>query len=205
MMKYIRLILILLLSTNLIAQNTDIDLLRKINVDRNTKLDQTFIVITNSDSPVSLAVPSSFLIAGLIKKDSTLINKGLYIGGSLVVSTIITTGLKYTIKRDRPFVTYPDIVKLSPAGSPSFPSGHTSMAFSTATSLSLAVPKWFVVIPSYLWAGAMGYSRMHLGVHYPLDVLVGAMIGSGSAVGCFYLNKRLFENHQNRKEKGVKL
>ena len=205
MMKYIRLIFILLLATNLMAQNTDIDLLRKINVDRNTKLDQAFIVITNSDSPVSLAVPSGFLIAGLIKKDSSLINKGLYIGGSLVVSTIITTGLKYSIKRDRPFVTYPDIVKLSPAGSPSFPSGHTSMAFSTATSLSLAVPKWYVAVPAHLWAGAVGYSRMHLGVHYPSDVFFGALIGSGSAVGCFYLNNWLKEKCHKKREDGLML
>ena len=204
-MKYVQLIFVLVLATNLMAQNMDIDLLRKINVNRNTKLDQTFIVITNSDSPLSLAVPSSFLIVGLIKKDSTLINKGLYIGGSLVVSTIITTGLKYSIKRDRPFVTYPDIVKLSPAGSPSFPSGHTSMAFSTATSLSLAVPKWYVAVPAHLWAGAVGYSRMHLGVHYPTDVFFGALIGSGSAVGCFYLNNWLKEKSHKKREDGLML
>jgi membrane-associated phospholipid phosphatase len=205
MIKYVQLIFILVLATNLMAQNMDIVFLRKINVDRNTKLDQAFIVITNSDSPVSLAVPSGFLIAGLIKKDSTLINKGLYIGGSLVVSSIITTGLKYSIKRDRPFVTYPDIVKLSPAGSPSFPSGHTSMAFSTATSLSLAVPKWYVIVPAHLWAGAVGYSRMHLGVHYPSDVFFGALIGSGSAVGCFYLNNWLKEKRNKKREDGLKL
>jgi len=204
-MKYVQLIFVLVLATNLMAQNMDIVFLRKINVDRNTKLDQTFIVITNSDSPLSLAVPSSFLIVGLIKKDSTLINKGLYIGGSLVVSTIITTGLKYSIKRDRPFVTYPDIVKLSPAGSPSFPSGHTSMAFSTATSLSLAVPKWYVAVPAHLWAGAVGYSRMHLGVHYPTDVFFGALIGSGSAVGCFYLNNWLKEKSHKKREDGLML
>ena len=204
-MKYVQLIFVLVLATNLMAQNMDIDLLRKINVNRNTKLDQTFIVITNSDSPLSLAVPSSFLIVGLIKKDRTLINKGLYIGGSLVVSTIITTGLKYSIKRDRPFVTYPDIVKLSPAGSPSFPSGHTSMAFSTATSLSLAVPKWYVAVPAHLWAGAVGYSRMHLGVHYPTDVFFGALIGSGSAVGCFYLNNWLKEKSHKKREDGLML
>lgn len=198
-MKYTRLIIILLLSTNLIAQNTDIDLLRKINVDRNTKLDQSFILITNSDSPVSVAVPCGFLITGLIKKDSSLINKGLCIGSSLVVSTIITTGLKYSIKRDRPFITYPEIEKLSPAGSPSFPSGHTSMAFSTATSLSLAFPKWYVITPSFLWASGVAYSRMHLGVHYPSDVLVGAIIGSGCAWGCHYLNNQWLTKGQNKK------
>jgi membrane-associated phospholipid phosphatase len=126
----------------------------------------------------------------LIQKDNTLKNKGYYIGATLLSSTIITTTLKFTIDRDRPFVTYPDIQKLTGAGSPSFPSGHTSEAFATATSLSLAFPKWYVIAPSMLWASAAGYSRMHLGVHYPSDVLVGALIGSGSAWLCHELNKR---------------
>ena len=63
----------------------------------------------------------------------------------------------------------------------SFPSGHTSFAFATATSLSIKYPRWYVIAPSYLWAGAVGYSRMNLGVHYPSDVLAGAMLGAGSA------------------------
>lgn len=89
--------------------------------------------------------------------------------------------MKYGFNRKRPFVTYPDLItKKSEAGSPSFPSGHTSQAFATATSLSLAYPKWYVIAPSLLWAGAVGYSRMELGVHYPSDVLVGALIGIGS-------------------------
>ena len=82
-----------------------------------------------------------------------------------------TTGLKFAINRKRPFVTYPDIEKIASAGSKSFPSGHTSDAFATATSLSLAFPKWYVITPSFVWACAVGYSRMDLGVHYPSDVL----------------------------------
>jgi membrane-associated phospholipid phosphatase len=46
----------------------------------------------------------------------------------------------------------------------------------------MAYPKWYVVVPSFVWASSVGYSRMHLGVHYPSDVLVGALVGSGSAV-----------------------
>jgi membrane-associated phospholipid phosphatase len=45
----------------------------------------------------------------------------------------------------------------------------------------MAYPKWYVVVPSFVWASSVGYSRMHLGVHYPSDVLVGAMVGSSSA------------------------
>lgn len=114
------------------------------------------------------------------------------IGGAMAVSAGTTLLLKYSIDRPRPFETYSFIVKLSDAGSPSFPSGHTSNAFATATSLSLAIPKWYVTAPALLWASAVGYSRMHLGVHYPSDVLVGAAIGAGSAFLSHYLNRRLF-------------
>lgn len=110
---------------------------------------------------------------------------------SALVNIGITTALKYSINRERPFVTYPDIVKKSRAVTPSFPSGHTSAAFETATSLSLSYPKWYIIIPSYTWAGTIGYSRMHLGVHYPSDVIVGAIIGSGSAWLTHAINKKL--------------
>jgi membrane-associated phospholipid phosphatase len=186
-------LLFLTVGRSVSAQNLDIDLLRKINLERNTALDPTFKFVTNSVAPIGLGAPLIVTSIGLIQKDNTLKNKGYYIGATLLSSTIITTTLKFTIDRDRPFVTYPEIQKLTGAGSPSFPSGHTSEAFATATSLSLAFPKWYVIAPSMLWASAAGYSRMHLGVHYPSDVLVGALIGCGSAWLCHELNKRYFK------------
>lgn len=186
-------ILLLYVGKTATAQNLDIDLLRKINLDRNQALDPTFKFVTNSVSPIGLGAPLIVTSIGFIQKDNTLKNKGYYIGATLLTSAVLTTTLKFAIDRDRPFVTYPDIQKLTGAGSPSFPSGHTSEAFATATSLSFAFPKWYVIAPSFLWAGAAGYSRMHLGVHYPTDVLVGALIGSGSAWLCHELNQRYFK------------
>jgi membrane-associated phospholipid phosphatase len=193
MLRLIIFFFLLQLGSNIVAQNLDIDLLRKINLERNTALDPTFKLVTNSVSPIGLATPLLITSFGFIQKDKSLQNKGYYIGTTLLTSTVLTTTLKYSIKRDRPFETYPDIQKLTSAGSPSFPSGHTSEAFATATSLSLAFPKWYVIAPSFIWASAAGYSRMHLGVHYPSDVLVGALIGSGSAWLCHELNKRYFK------------
>ena len=187
----ITLVYILVLSSAVFAQNFDIDLLRKINLERNTALDPTFKLITNSVGPLGIGTPLIVTSIGLVQHDQTLKNKGYYIGATLLSSALISTTLKYTIDRDRPFVTYPDIQKLSAAGSPSFPSGHTSEAFATATSLSMAFPKWYVIAPAYVWASAAAYSRMHLGVHYPTDVLAGAIIGAGSAWLCKVLNEKL--------------
>tara|TARA_B110000285_G_scaffold70069_1_gene80675 strand:+ start:7920 stop:8525 length:606 start_codon:yes stop_codon:yes gene_type:complete len=181
-MKNAVLFAFILIQINVSGQNFDIDLLRKVNIDRNPKLDQPFSFITQSDAPISFFIPATILTIGLIKKDSVLRRKALVIGGSLIISTVVSSVIKFTVKRDRPFVTYPEVIKLTGGGSPSFPSGHTSLAFSTATSLSLMFPKWYVITPAYLWAGAVGYSRMHLGVHYPSDVLIGGIIGAGSAL-----------------------
>lgn len=196
MKNYIFLAFLGLFSLQLSAQNLDITLLKKINLERNTALDPTFKLITNSVSPIGIATPLVVTTIGLIQKDKSLQNKGVYIGATLLTSAVITTTLKYTVHRDRPFVTYPEIEQLTSAGSPSFPSGHTSEAFATATSLSLAFPKWYVIAPSFLWASAAGYSRMHLGVHYPSDVLVGAIIGSGSAWLCHELNEKWLEKKE---------
>ncbi len=46
-------------------------------------------------------------------------------------------------------------------------------------------------MPSYTWAVIVAYSRMDLGVHYPSDILIGAVIGAGSAYLCFRLNQKI--------------
>jgi membrane-associated phospholipid phosphatase len=116
-------------------------------------------------------------------------------GGTLCLNGALTLGLKYGFNRPRPFVTYPEIQKLDKAGSYSFPSGHSSSAFAFATSICLAYPKWYVIAPSFAWAGLVGYSRMHLGVHYPSDVLVGALLGIGSGFLMHYLGKRVLSEY----------
>lgn len=200
-MRNILFFALLLLSVTTNSQNQDIRILRQINLHRNERLDGTFTAITNSVSPVSIAAPILVFGTGLIEKDKTIQKKGLVMGASILTASIISTSLKHAINRTRPFVTYPDIQKVTSGGSPSFPSGHTSDAFSTATSLSLAFLKWYVIAPSYVYASAVGYSRMHLGVHYPSDVLAGAIVGAGSAFLCYKAQKWI--NHRNRNRKKV--
>ena len=186
-LKYLFVFLFFFLISN--AQNSDIDLLENINLNRNTNLDPVMKGVTNSAFNISIGTPVVMYAVGLIKKDSTVKKKALFIGETLAASAFITFALKNTVKKDRPYVTYPQIDNVVEESSYSFPSGHTSSAFATATSLSLTYPKWYVIAPSFVWAGAVGYSRMHLGVHYPSDVLAGALIGSGSAFLCYRLNK----------------
>jgi membrane-associated phospholipid phosphatase len=171
------------------AQNSDIDLLKKINLNRNTDIESKMIGITNSTIPISVGTPIIIYAVGLIEKDSTTKKKAIFIGETLAASVFVSVALKSITKRDRPYDTYPEIDNVTVEDSYSFPSAHTSAAFATATSLSMAYPKWYVIAPTFLWAGAVGYSRMYLGVHYPTDVLAGAIVGSGSAYLCYKLNK----------------
>jgi len=63
--------------------------------------------------------------------------------------------------------------------SSSFPSGHAASAFAFSYAVGRHLPE--LAVPIRLLAGAVAYSRVHIGVHYPGDVAVGSMIGSGIA------------------------
>ncbi len=170
-----------LIFQNTFSQNINIEILRKINLERNPSLDAGFRKLTNSITYTDIGTPVILFTVAAIKHDSVAKRKAVYIGSSLLLSAAISGIIKKAVKEPRPFVTYPEIQKLTKAGSESFPSGHTTDAFSLATSLTLAYPKWYVAVPAYTYASAIGYSRMHLGVHYPGDVIAGALIGSGTA------------------------
>lgn len=186
-MKRIKILLFaLFIPMLLISQYTDIEILRKINLSRNRQFDTFFIAVTHTAGPIAFGFPVLLLGFALYKKNKPLKRKSLYLSASVVTAVVITNILKYTINRPRPFETYSFIEKVTSGGSPSFPSGHTSDAFVIATAISLAWPKRFIVIPSYLWAMTIAYSRMGLGVHYPIDVLAGTLIGIASSVVLYY-------------------
>ena len=165
-----------------VAQNADIELLKTINQNRNRDFDPFFRAVTHTAGPVAFITPLLLLGVGLFQKNKRLKQKALFLVASVATAVIITTTLKYVINRPRPFETYSFIEKVTSGGSPSFPSGHTTDAFVIATALSIAFPRWYIMISSFIWATAIAYSRMGLGVHYPMDVLVGILIGSGSAL-----------------------
>lgn len=73
----------------------------------------------------------------------------------------------------------------------SFPSGHATTAFATATALSLLAPRWRW--PLFLFAAAIGVARVALGAHYPSDVIAGAFVGviSSYMVAAAFLSRRM--------------
>lgn len=181
-------------ATNLQAQNADINLLKSINPQNPNS--SVMKGLSSSAYPVGAVLPLSQLVAGYVTKDKKLQYKGWETVGSLAVTVVVAEGLKYAINRQRPYVKYPGEVfpyDATETGN-SFPSGHTSIAFATATSLALEYKKWYVVVPAYVWAAGVGYSRLYLGEHYPTDVLAGAAVGAGSAWLSHWLTKKIFKH-----------
>lgn len=186
-MKYYFLFIIFLTNCCWSQNSLDYQLLNHINEQATSQGIHFNQLLSASDTPISLGIPLVLGIHSAIAKNKS---NGIICGEQLAthfINSTITIGIKYVVQRPRPFITYPTIEKYGKAGSLSFPSGHTSMAFATATTLSMTYPKWYIIIPSYAWACSVGFSRMYLGVHYPSDVVVGALVGTSSALIVHFL------------------
>ncbi|MCL1139288.1 phosphatase PAP2 family protein [Shewanella pneumatophori] len=89
--------------------------------------------------------------------------------------------LKNMIRRPRPCHALADgCASIEPADKFSLPSGHTAAAFVMAASIYFIYPQLFYI--AVTWALAIGVSRVLLGVHYPLDIVAGATLGTVSVL-----------------------
>jgi len=184
------LIVLILFCFTLQSQNLDFSMLKTINKNEYPNLDISMRITSKSVYPLLITAPGSLLLTGYVNKDKMMMRNGVKTGLAIGLNVLLTSGLKYAINRPRPFAQYPnDIIKRTNAGPYSFPSGHTSSAFAMATALSLSTKKWYVAVPSYAYACAVGYSRMRLGVHFPTDVLGGMVLGISSSLLVFQIDK----------------
>ncbi|HEY8302465.1 MAG TPA: diacylglycerol kinase family protein [Jatrophihabitans sp.] len=100
--------------------------------------------------------------------------------GIALTSAVVNGPLKLVLRRERPaahVLGRPTLVAMP--GSFSFPSGHAASAFAFATGVAREWPA--AGVPIGAAAGIVAYSRVHNGVHYPTDVVVGAALGVGAA------------------------
>lgn len=109
---------------------------------------------------------------------------GVASGVALLLSLLLTNlGLKPLISRTRPYYTVEGLVPLVTSSDlNSFPSGHTSAAFAAGLAWARVLPKKWMRVTAVVQAFLMGLSRLYVGVHYPTDVLVGAIVGTVCAI-----------------------
>jgi len=101
----------------------------------------------------------------------------------------LVVGVKHLVGRPRPYVHRPVRARAARHQPPapgdarlSFPSGHAALSSALVTSWGASYPRWYVLAPGALWATSVALSRVHLGVHYPSDVVAGTVVGIGVAL-----------------------
>jgi membrane-associated phospholipid phosphatase len=102
----------------------------------------------------------------------------------MAATAVLTAIFYYLALRPRP----DEVRLLAPQPPfPSFPSGHSALAFSWATTMALIVRRRRVTLLFLGVASAIGYSRLYLGHHYPTDVVAGALLGSSTGAAAYGL------------------
>ncbi|MCX6343823.1 MAG: phosphatase PAP2 family protein [Armatimonadetes bacterium] len=106
-----------------------------------------------------------------------------------IMSTIVVQIFKIIFNRPRPLLAMFDVrIPDKALFGPSFPSGHTMTVFAIAFACSMCVPKLrYILIP---FALLTGFSRIYVGVHFPLDVMYGGLVGAFLGLAAAAIVKR---------------
>jgi undecaprenyl-diphosphatase len=120
----------------------------------------------------------------------------------LGVTLVIVEAIKFLVGARRPCDALAGVRTLpafpcSAELDPSFPSGHASRAFAVATLLAIRF-RWWVRIPAVAFAILVGISRVYLGLHWPSDILGGAIAGIGLALVIEFLGRRVLRYQRIR-------
>lgn len=161
----------------------ELDILHALQEIHGNVLDKIMLFITslgNAGIVWILAAMSLIFVPAVGKESKEHLKERRIAGIILIVSIVfeficVNIFIKNIVNRPRPFLSDESLIPLIRPGESSFPSGHAASSFAAATSLFLYRKK--AGLPAYLLAGAIAFSRLYIGVHYPTDVLAGMVIG----------------------------
>ncbi|MFJ9523095.1 phosphatase PAP2 family protein [Kitasatospora sp. NPDC101801] len=126
----------------------------------------------------------SFALAGLLALRGGRARRAALLGVAAIGVASASANLlgKNLVRRERPDrlgALVPEARHVRMPTSASFPSGHSASAFAFAVAVGAELPR--TAVPLCLLAATVAYSRVHTGVHYPGDVIAGALLGVASA------------------------
>ena len=117
---------------------------------------------------------------------------------AMILGLLVTNvTIKPLVERARPWLLWPIEPLVTEKDPNSFPSGHTCAAFAAAMAWARTLPLKRDQVIAVVMAVLMGLSRLYVGVHYPSDVLVGAVIGSL----CAWIAWRVFRVWEERRSR----
>ena len=130
------------------------------------------------------------LLAAVLLAVKRYRRQGLAVGCALVTDLVLCNLiLKPLVGRVRPFVVHPVELLVPPPTDASFPSGHTAASFAAVFALKASgSPLWK---PALAVAVAMAFSRLYLYVHWPSDVLFGALVGAAAGFIGAWMARRM--------------
>lgn len=157
-------------------QAADLSAFRFINSDlSNAILDKTMPWLTNLGESWAACILIMMMIAINHKPIERGLKTGIFLSLIYGLVSAFQLSIKHLIDRPRPFLEHDAIVRSVYSTDYSFPSGHAATAFMMAVILSTQFPRYRYAF--YFLAGLVSFSRIYLGVHYPSDVIAGAIIG----------------------------
>jgi len=114
----------------------------------------------------------------------------LTIGSAILARVMFVELIRYFVYNPRPYLSLENVnILMNHEVSSSFPSGHATFYFALAMGVYLCNKKTGLIY--LILAGLMGFSRIFISVHWPLDILAGAVLGIATAVFVNYFQKKM--------------
>ena len=156
-------------------------------------LDPLFVGLTYAGTHGLLWIVLGIAVAVWLRRPSI----AFAVPAVVLLADLAASGLKLAMDRRRPEETLDGIdVLVSTPSTAAFPSGHAATSFAAAVVLALALP---ALAPAFLvLATAVAFSRLYVGVHFPLDAIGGAVLGVAVATALLLLARALRRSRPRR-------